>query len=262
MKKLPDKGEKARKTREMVESLIKAKEKVEVLEDEMKKMKIDTEKMEWKGSLLDSDDDSDPEEDVPAKNPLSVLAQGVIPKKFSKAQPEQESNTSTLSDVELFAIKEAEKVDNLPSKASFVPFKSIRITSVDEDIKRQFLTPKALKSQESKRISSPKPKTPAIPLPSVYVCQTKKLSLTESLKLQQDQDKKLREIQMKHAADKLKANNSDKSGQLFDDVKAVGGQFEEYRNQVEEENELEEAEDDDDGGVGVVGIAQSQTEEE
>ena len=78
VKRLPDKGEKARKTKEMIVGLIIDKEKVEDLEDEMKKMKINTEKMEWKGGLLDSDDDSDPEDDAPSKNPLSVLAQGKV----------------------------------------------------------------------------------------------------------------------------------------------------------------------------------------
>merc|ERR1712131_286264 len=85
---LPDKGEKARKTKEMIVGLIIDKEKVEDLEDEMKKMKINTEKMEWKGGLLDSDDDSDPEDDAPSKNPLSVLAQGIIPKVSSTAKSE------------------------------------------------------------------------------------------------------------------------------------------------------------------------------
>ena len=45
--------------------------------------------------------------------------------------------------------------------------------------------------------------TASIPLPPVYTYQTKQLSLADSLKLQQDQDRRLKDIQLKHAADRL-----------------------------------------------------------
>jgi len=255
VKRLPDKGEKARKTKEMIVGLIIDKEKVEDLEDEMKKMKINTEKMEWKGGLLDSDDDSDPEDDAPSKNPLSVLAQGIIPKVSSTAKSEIVSKNE-LSDLELFAQKEIEKVDNLAPKESFVPFNNLKTTKVDEDLRKQIgtaPTSNKVSPPKSKIKFVPKHKTPSIPLPNVYVCETKQLSLAESLKLQQEQDKKLREIQMKHAAEKLMASSN--VGGVSEEVETIGSQFQEYRSKTEEDEE--EVEDvDDDEGVGVVGVTQ------
>merc|ERR1719219_29412 len=84
--KLPDKGAKARSKREIILQLLKDKERLEGLESQLKVMKIDTDKMEWKGRLLDSDDDSDPETDGPVKDPLVLLAQGLVPTKSTKAK--------------------------------------------------------------------------------------------------------------------------------------------------------------------------------
>lgn len=204
VKKLPDKGEKARRTKEMVENLIKDKDKVDGLEKEMEKMKIDTEKMEWKGNLvLDSDDDSDPEDDGMTRNPLSVLAQGIVPPVFSRAKVSEEEPTATLSGLEIYAVKEAEKVDNIKIKDNFVPFKAVKSNEVDEDTKKTLMKMNdVLSSAEKPKLSNfekrkqdkriQKPKTPAIPLPQAYNCATKQLSLTESLKLQQDQDRHFR----------------------------------------------------------------------
>jgi len=255
VKKLPDKGEKARKTKEMIIGLIQDREKVDDLEDEMKKMKINTEKMEWKGRLLDSDDDSDPEDDAPSKNPLSVLAQGIVPKVSSSAKGDT-GNKPDLSDIELFALKEVEKVDNMAPKDSFVPFNNLKSTKVDEELKKQIGAAPSVQKPvhpRSKIKFVPKHKTPAIPLPNVYVCETKQLSLADSLRLQQEQDKKLREIQMKHAAEKLMASSN--LGGVTEEVNTVGSQFQEYRSKTEEDEE--EVEDvDDDEGVGVVGVTQ------
>merc|ERR1712098_558626 len=212
---------------------------------------------EWKGGLLDSDDDSDPEDDAPSKNPLSVLAQGVIPKVSSTAKSEIVSKNE-LSDLELFAQKEIEKVDNLAPKESFVPFNNLKTTKVDEDLRKQIGTAPSstqLSTPRSEIKFVPKHKTPSIPLPNVYVCETKQLSLAESLRLQQDQDKKLREIQMKHAAEKLMASSN--LGGVTEEVNTVGSQFQEYRSKTEEdEEELDDV--DDDEGVGVVGVTQLQ----
>ena len=249
VKKLPDKGEKAKKTKDMIIELIKNKEKVDDLEEQMSTMKIDTEKMEWKGSLLDSDDDSDPEDDVPTKNPLSVLAQGIVPKHSSKAK-EPEASNEKLSDLEAFAVKEAAMIDNLKPKQSFVPYKNTKVDKVTEDLKKELGPVNTVKSVNTFKIKEIKPKTPAIPLPNVYTCETKMMTLSDSLILQQEQAKKLREIELKHAAEKL----TSASVKLSDDVNHVGAQFEEYRHAAEEEADHEA--DDDDEGHGVVGITQ------
>ena len=252
VKKLPDKGEKARSTKDMILKLINEKEKVDDLEEEMKKMKINTEKMEWKGGLLDSDDDSDPENEDSGKNPLSVLAQGIVPKVSSKAKSKVEvENDRDKSDLELFAIKEAEKVDNLPNKETFVPYKAAKTELSDES--KCSLQIKPAPADNSKiRGRRPAVTTPAIPLPSVYNCETKQLSLAESMQLQQQQDRRLRDIQLKHAAEKLSAGKEIRD---LNEVRIEGGQFEEYRDNNEEE---EQEEDSGDEGVGVVGIRQMQ----
>ena len=252
VKKLPDKGEKARSTKDMILKLINEKEKVDDLEEEMKKMKINTEKMEWKGGLLDSDDDSDPENEDSGKNPLSVLAQGIVPKVSSKAKSKVEvENDRDRSDLELFAIKEAEKVDNLPNKETFVPYKAAK-TELSDETKCSLQIKPASADNSKIRGRRPAVTTPAIPLPSVYNCETKQLSLAESMQLQQQQDRKLRDIQLKHAAEKLAAGKEIRD---LNEVRIEGGQFEEYRDNNEEE---EQEEDSGDEGVGVVGIRQMQ----
>jgi len=255
--RLPDKGERAKNTRDMVIELLKDKEKVDGLEKEMNKLKINTEAMEWKNTLLDSDDDSDPEDEGPVRNPLAVLAQGVVPSKSSKGKLEEEAHNTEL---ELFAQKEAEKVDNTESKNSFVPFKSAKTTCLSVDLKSRLGTKES--GDDSKPNSDGKirrkipshPGTPSIPLPPQYSCQTKQLTLVDSLKLQQDQDKRLKDIQLQHAAERLASSKGLVKLGLADIV--VKGQFEEYRDQQEDISEEEEDGDSGDEGVGVVGIQQ------
>ena len=261
LKKLPDKGEKSLKTVKLIKELISEKEEVDGLEKQMKALKVNTEKMEWKGGILDSDDDSDPEAEGPVKDPLSLLAQGVVPKHSSKAAAT--TNNNDMSGIEAFAVREAEKVDGLEPKQSFVPFKNTKTSTVTEDIRK--LNPKSDKVETvSKPVSSkrrPKnPPTPSIPLPNTYTCETKQLSLTESLKLQQDQDKKLREIQMKNAAEKLSAgDNFAALLKQAEEVNTVGSQFEEYRDQSEE---VEDVDEDEEAGVNIMSVVNDDNNEE
>jgi len=246
--KLPDKGEKAKRTRTLVIDLLKSKEKIDSLEKEMVKMKINTEAMEWKNTLLDSDDDSDPEVDGVQKNPLSVLAEGVVPAKSSKGKPVEKMNNS---DLELFAIREADKVDQTNSKKNFVPYQSVKNCGLSVEVKSKLSAINLTYPASNGNNKLPSQRTPSIPLPPVYSCTTKQLSLSESLKLQQDQDKKLKDIQIQHAAERLAASKGLAKLGLLDSV--VKGQFEEYRN-VHEESEEEQ--DSGDEGHGVVGVHQ------
>ena len=253
--KLPDKGEKARSKREIIVQLLKDKERLEGLESQMKGMMIDTDKMEWKGRLLDSDDDSDPETDGPVKDPLVILAQGVVPTKSSKAQ-EVEANVPS-TELELFAQKEVEMFDQIETKKTFVPFKSTNSSIKDEEL-RQTLNDLKPKEEPVKMTSrTPTHRTPSIPLPAVYNCQTKKLSLADSLRLQQDHESKLREAQLRQAASRLVVSRDIKVEAETEEL--TGVQFEEYRENTGENNqdEEEEVDDDDDEGHGVVGITQS-----
>jgi len=253
--KLPDKGEKAKSTRDMVIELLKDKEKVDGLEEEMTKLKINTEAMEWKNTLLDSDDDSDPEGEGTVKDPLAVLAQGVVPTRSSKGKLEEDVHNSEL---ELFAQRETEKVDSTHTKDNFVPFKSARTTCLNVDLEAKLgpgrTTEKDAERDPSRRSPLHHHTTASIPLPPVYTCQTKQLSLADSLKLQQDQDRRLKDIQLKHAADRLASSKGLVKLGLNDIV--VKGQFEEYRNPRDELSGGEEEGDSGDEGVGVVGMQQ------
>eukprot|EP00092_Neocalanus_flemingeri_P008839 GFUD01009513.1.p1 GENE.GFUD01009513.1~~GFUD01009513.1.p1 ORF type:complete len:340 (+),score=133.14 GFUD01009513.1:50-1069(+) len=250
VKRLPDKGERAKSTKDMVIQLLKDKEEVRGLDEEMKNLKINTDAMEWKNRLLDSDDDSDPEADGPLKNPLEVLAQGVVPAKSSKGKLEEEESQN--EERELYARKDTEKVDNTHTKDKFAPFSSARTTCLDGDLRSQ-LGEGATKAKPSGSRTSPHPHTPSIPLPPVYNCQTRQLTLAESLTLQQNQDRRLRDMQLKHASEKLAASKGVARLGLQDIVGK--GQFEEYRN-TNEDSGGEEDVDSGDEGVGVVGMQQ------
>jgi len=249
--RLPDKGERARSTINMVKAILKDKEKVDGLEVEMNKLKINTEAMEWKNRLLDSDDDSDPEGDGPVKNPFEILAQGVVPTKSSKGKLEDETHNT---DLELFASRETEMVDKTHTKDNFVPYRSAKTTCLDSDMRTK-LGEGATKDHTSgsQSRSSPHPRTPSIPLPPTYTCHTKQLSLADSLKLQQDQDQRLKDIQLTHAAEKLASSKEVARLGLLKDIVGIG-QFEDYRDAREDSGGEEE--DSGDEGVGVVGIQQ------
>ena len=253
--KLPDKGEKARSKREIILQLLKDRERLEGLESQMKDMKIDTDKMEWKGRLLDSDDDSDPETDGPMKDPLVILAQGVVPTKSSKAK-ESEDNLPS-NELELFAQKEVEMFDKIEFTKTFVPFKSTNSSIKDDELRKTLTDLKPKEEPVNVKVRRPTHRTPSIPLPSVYNCQTKKLSLADSLRLQQDHESKVREAQLKQAASRLVVSRDIKVEAELEDL--TGVQFEGYRENTEDVNQEEEEEeeiDDDDEGQGVVGITQ------
>ena len=84
-------------------------------------------------------------------------------------------------------------MDNLEIKDNFVPYKAVKSNEVDEDTMKALMNMNdALSSAEKPRLSNfekrkqekrfQKPKTPAIPLPQAYNCETNQLSLMESLK--------------------------------------------------------------------------------
>ena len=253
LSKLPDKGGKARSKREIILQLLKDKERLEGLEGQMRVLKIDTDKMEWKGRLLDSDDDSDPETDGPLKNPFAILAQGVVPIKSSKAK-EVEDNLPS-NELELFAQKEVEMFDKIERKKTFVPFQSTNSSIRDEELRQTLNNLKPKDEPVKMKMRTPTHRTPSIPLPSVYNCQTKKLSLADSLRLQQNHEKKVREAQLLQAASRLMVGRDITVGGETEEL--TGVKFEEYRQNKEEEEEEEEEElEEENEGYGVVGVTQ------
>lgn len=235
--KLPDKGERAKASRDAVKELLAERNKEEALASQMEKMNINPEKMEWKNRLLDSDDDSDPEYDGPVKDPLAVLTQGEVPKPRGK------------KDLEKRAVQHQEKVDHIEDKPKFVPFSSTKKTVLDDELKLR-LGDGATSSGPPDSRPPTKHRTPSIPLPPVYSCQTRQISLSDSLSLQQERETKMRELQQRQAVERLTATR----GLVKEEVKVTefGSQ---YRDKLVDSEEEEEVSDEE-GGQGVVGVQQ------
>ena len=189
-----------------MKQLLSERIREEELEVGMEKMKISTERMEWKNRLLlDSDDDSDPEKDP--EDPLAVLAQGLVPPTSTRAksiqisQDETESEKSKVlggkqAEVEKFASAQATRVDLVSSPHNrFTPHSSVKQMALDPELRHRLgaggTSPKPEGSSPS-----PKPGTPNMPLPPTYSNTTCLLTLGDSLRLQQEQEKRVREAQV------------------------------------------------------------------
>lgn len=257
MARLADHGERSRQSVVAIELLLEERKKENSLYLDMEKLKINTDKMEWKNRLLDSDDDSDPEHEGVGGDPLAVLAQGVVPPSSSRARE--------TSDLEVFAQGQADRVDEVKVGPRFSPHNSVRQSVLDPALR------KLLGGGEGREEASPgkedRPATPNMPLPPLYTCKAQSLSLGDSLKLQQEQEKTLREVQTKHAHARLAAMRQEVVVSGCSQKKVVVreeevevARFQDYRDPGEESQEEEE--EDDDEGVGVVGVTGAPEEEE
>jgi len=270
--RLPDKGEKCRLSLGVMRQLLAERTKEEELEVGMEKMKISTEKMEWKNRLLDSDDDSDPEKDP--EDPLAVLAQGLVPHTSSRARSREANNGTAHGDddnlegrpnygggqqeVEKFATEQASRVDLKSTPQNrFVPHASLKQMVLDPELRQRLGGPDSSPSLTKPSSSpSPKPGTPSMPLPPTYTSSTCLLSLGDSLRLQQEQEKRVREAQVIAAQSRLTASK----GLLVGEPVVEGARFTEYRTAAELSGDDEDVSDDE--GVGVVGVVGKPVEEE
>ena len=188
-----------------MKQLLAERTKEEELEVEMEKMKISTEKMEWKNRLLlDSDDDSDPERDP--EDPLAVLAQGLVPPTSSRAQSidrreDRMSNSlGSRPEVEKFATAQASRVDLVSTPQNrFIPHSSVKQIALDQELRHRLGAGGTSTSPNPPAHSpSPKPGTPNMPMSLNYTNTTScLLTLEDSLRLQQEQEKRIREAQVK-----------------------------------------------------------------
>ena len=188
-----------------MKQLLAERTKEEELEVGMEKMKISTEKMEWKNRLLlDSDDDSDPERDP--EDPLAVLAQGLVPPTSSRAQSKdrREDRMSNFvgsrPEVEKFATAQASRVDLVSTPQNrFIPHSSVKQVALDPELRHRLGAGGTSTSPNPPAHSpSPKPGTPNMPMSLNYTNTTScLLTLEDSLRLQQEQEKRIREAQVK-----------------------------------------------------------------
>lgn len=251
--RLPDKGEKARASIVAIEKLLESREKEQDLAVQMEALKINTEKMEWKNRLLDSDDDSDPEGEC--RDPLQVLAQGLVPASSSRARLQEEKGSEgQQEELEKFALSQAERVDDhVKAKERFTPHNSVKQSALDSSLRARLGAGSSPASSEDGR-SSPRPSTPMMPLPPAYSCKVMPLTLGESLRLQQEQERRVRQVQEKQARLRLTA-----ARRIGGEQEVVQGRFMDHRGK----EEVSEGEDDSgDEGVGVVGVTGVPEEEQ
>ncbi|CAH0721959.1 unnamed protein product, partial [Brenthis ino] len=240
--KLADKGEKIRAFYDKVQSEIKSKQEEEYtcrLFSDMKLHSIDKESIanvEWDGKIkrnenvyLDSDDDSEPE-DV-----LHILSQSTVQEKKVKVlQPEK----PLITPEDLMNIGEIAHVKKLVEKTevnmkpkltgNFKPYKTT-ISDVHNPAKE--ILRKRNKHWEV---------TAATPPPIVHG-PVKTLNLQESLDLQKEYNIHLKEVEAKHAAEKLFARSGIKMAALPEDTSKFGN----YRTADSDDSEKSDLEESD-----------------
>merc|ERR1711874_11160 len=230
--------------RDQLEKMIQEREKEEDLAEKMAGLGIgqliDTDAMEWarRGADapdLDSDDDPDPEDDHPPANPLKLLASRELPYR-------QKKNDKDTDSIDPFAAAAVTKVDEQEPSSRFLPFSDVS----DRSSARLVVTP----PPRHPPAVAPVERTDPIPLPKVYNCRTQLMSLQESLALQKLQNERLREVQRKHAAERL-SQRLTRGPVVVEDIPDTG----QYRDQDCDENTDDDDDDDDDrddeGGVTV-----------
>ncbi|XP_072943993.1 DNA-directed RNA polymerase II subunit GRINL1A [Epargyreus clarus] len=221
--KLADKGAKIQAFLDKVVIELKSKQEEEQtcqLLSNLNLNKESVENVEWKGKIeshrdtyLDSDDDSEPE-DV-----MHILSQNTQEKKVITTKPE----TLLVTPQDLINIGEQPYVKHIVDitehntkpkvTGQFKPFK----TTVSDVHKPE----KEILRRRHKHWEV----TAATPPPIIHG-PAKVLTIEESLKLQQDYNTHLKEVEAQHAAEKLLSRTNIKMAQLPDDVTKFG----KYRN--------------------------------
>ncbi|XP_059057010.1 uncharacterized protein LOC131850706 [Achroia grisella] len=218
--KLADKGDKIQSFYNKIASTLKEKEEEEQTCRLFNGMKLDSsavESVEWEGKLtsksdeyLDSDDNSEPE-DV-----LHILSQSTsLEKQVKVLKPEK----STITAIDLADISDVPHVKYLVDKTEH----NVNIKQLEQF--KPYKTTKSNVHDPEKEVRRKKHKnwevTAATPPPIVHG-PAKLLSLEESLKLQQSYNTHLKEVEAKHAAEKLLARTEIKMAALPADITKFG----------------------------------------
>lgn len=238
IRKLPDKGAKIQALYDKICVEIKAKEEEEQTCNLFSAMKLNgvdkdsVQSIEWQGKLdknlntyLDSDDDSEPE-DV-----LHILSKSVVKEKQVKVlQPDKPLITAQdLLDIgEVAYVKKLVEKTEIKSKpklnGNFKPYK----------------LPGSEEQNPEKEISRTRKKhwelTAATPPPFLH-SPAKILNIEESLKLQAEYNKHIKEIEAKHAAERLLSLRGLKMPELPQDTTKFG----KYRNVDSDDNNSDDS---------------------
>ncbi|KAG7307431.1 hypothetical protein JYU34_007619 [Plutella xylostella] len=232
--KLADKGEKIKCFHEKIEKELKAKQEEEQTCQLLNRLKLNSvdehsvQNVEWEGKVskpkvvLDSDDDSEPE-DV-----LHILSQNTVQQKLVRVLPPERPLISPLDLERIGEIPHVkyivDKTENHSSPKATGHFKPYHTTKSDVHHPEKEMVRKKGKHWEV---------TAATPPLSIHGA-AKILNLEESLKLQQEYNKHLQEVEAQHAAEKLLARTGIRMAELSEG----GRQFGSYR-EVESEAETD-----------------------
>ncbi|XP_014272486.1 uncharacterized protein Polr2M [Halyomorpha halys] len=221
--KLPDKGEKVLRFKREIELEIERRDKTEDISDVLTRLTIKEKKidvLEWDEKntdfIAEKDLDGEPIEDE--QNPLAILAthSGTTHNQKKVLVEKEDEPLITLADIEeVYAINLSNKIDKVEPKKRFLPHKSL-ISDLTE---------------VKKKVRDLSAATPPLPV----FGDAKLISLEESLKLQYEQTKHLKEVQLKHATERLKAMRYT-IGDALPSVQSIST----YRENVDEYSETEE----------------------
>jgi len=189
---LPDKGEKARNKVSWLQALLEERRGETALTTAMAGLRLpDTEAMEW-GRGGGRIGPSDEQESDAALRLLAEKEVGSAPDK---------------DEVDLHGARRVSYLDHFKPEHHFAPFTTAKMAE-NGDIMDKYPVPSSFAAH--KRAVRPKPEhqTPSIPLPTHYTCQTKSLTLQESLVIQQEGADRLREATVRQAASRLAAHHA------------------------------------------------------
>ncbi|XP_054271914.1 DNA-directed RNA polymerase II subunit GRINL1A [Macrosteles quadrilineatus] len=277
--KLADKGEKITALKESIEAELKKRNESENLSRMMSALSVngkeDLDALEWTGrcapghvATTEENNDSDDETD-----PFKILANhsgaGFHKKKHRILKPEEPLIKP--SDVEdMKNVHPMDQVENQPEETEdevldeYAKHICEKMDSVNaNDQKTKFMPYRTLKGSVERKEGEPKKGrgkwevTAATPPPPVHG-DVKMVSLQESIKLQLDQQHKFKEVQMRHAAERLAATAASYSRSIGRPPQQLG----DYRDPASgsssedegSEHEVHDEEEPDGGGVVIYNL--------
>ncbi|XP_040570219.1 uncharacterized protein Polr2M [Lepeophtheirus salmonis] len=191
LKSLPDGGEKIKIRIRSLKELIDQKKKKD--EEEATKLmseltisKVDVDALEWNSGISAPTFEDFDDEELESKNPFKILTEREVPQKMNKSSS-FDPHTEQLSS----------KIDQIKPPSRFLPFSAINHS--DQNIKKA--TSSLIPTSNPSKIRKP---SELMPLPAeIKHSSVTPISLSESLRIQVQKDKELKELQIKRAAQKL-----------------------------------------------------------
>jgi len=228
---LPDKGLKAKSKLDWLQAALEEKKGVESLSRAMGNLRLpDVNAMEWKQKELRGEDQA-------TEDTLRSLAEREVPR---HAPPQTDE----------YVVHKVNALDQYQTAHRFIPFNTAETAGAKEPH-----DPPPNKPRPASR--HPEHRTPAIPLPETYKCQTKPLTLQESLVIQREQAERLRETVMKQAASRLA--QSAKAASALPPTNIVDTRWRESR--LDSDDDEAEVHDDEPEEGGTINVATFADEE-